>query len=159
MFVFFLFIWFYWVTCVRDLLTYFNGRIKCFSLQQRQGFGYLWYLKGRGFTQPWLIWLIWWCQNQWNQRMWKKMMDAHLCGLNKMRYVNGTFEAPTEEDEDYLKWENVIGAVMSVLYKSMTKDVLELIIGSDVTRLLSPKRPILEWVWFWTESWVILQEF
>lgn len=63
--------------------------------------------------------------------MWKKMMNAHLCRLNKTRYVHGTFEAPTEEDEDYPKWENVNGAVMSVLYKSMTKDVLQLIIGWD----------------------------
>jgi hypothetical protein len=66
-----------------------------------------------------------------NYRMWKKMMTAHLCGLNKMGYVNGTIPVPTEDSDDYCKWENNNGAVMSVLYKSMTEDVVQLIIGCD----------------------------
>lgn len=38
--------------------------------------------------------------------MWKKMMTAHLCGLNKMGYVYGTIETPEEDAEAYPMWEN-----------------------------------------------------
>ena len=32
-----------------------------------------------------------------NYRMWKKMMTAHLCGPNKMGYVNGAILVPVED--------------------------------------------------------------
>ena len=58
-------------------------------------------------------------------------MTAHLCGLDKMGYVNGTIEAPNETDLGFGKWENSNGSVMSILYKSMTDEVVQLIIGCE----------------------------
>lgn len=42
------------------------------------------------------------------------MMTAHLCGLNKMGYVNGSIKALEEESVECAKWENINGVVMSV---------------------------------------------
>ncbi|XP_062001748.1 uncharacterized protein LOC133718884 [Rosa rugosa] len=59
------------------------------------------------------------------------MMTAHLCGLDKMGYVNGLIQTPDEKDVGYAKWETHNGAVMSVLYKAMTDEVVQLIIGCE----------------------------
>ncbi|XP_040375078.1 uncharacterized protein LOC121052952 isoform X2 [Rosa chinensis] len=68
-----------------------------------------------------------------NYRTWRKMMTAHLCGLDKMGYVSGTIEVPDEKDLGFGKWENSNGSVMSILYKSMTDEVVQLIIGCETT--------------------------
>ncbi|PRQ51514.1 putative RNA-directed DNA polymerase [Rosa chinensis] len=67
-----------------------------------------------------------------NYRTWKKMISAHLRGIHKMGHVVGTIKAPlNEESEEYVKWEDADGLVLSILYKAMTDEVIQLIIGCD----------------------------
>lgn len=59
------------------------------------------------------------------------MMEAHLCGLEKVGYVDGTItELPTTA-ENYFKWKSANGSVTSILHKSMTGDVSNLIMGCN----------------------------
>ncbi|KAM5575515.1 hypothetical protein ABKV19_014467 [Rosa sericea] len=67
-----------------------------------------------------------------NYRTWKKMISAHLRGIHKMGHVTGTIKAPTnDQSEEYVKWEDADGLVLSILYKAMTDEVVHLIIGCD----------------------------
>lgn len=67
-----------------------------------------------------------------NYCIWKNMMIAHLCELNKMRYVNRSIYAPTKDSDEFPKWETINGSVKSVLYNAMTEDVVQLITNYDI---------------------------
>ena len=62
-----------------------------------------------------------------NFRTWKKVMSVYLRGIHKMGYVTGAIKAPSEGDaEAYVVWEDDDGSVMSVLFKAMTDEVLQM---------------------------------
>ncbi|PRQ36075.1 putative RNA-directed DNA polymerase [Rosa chinensis] len=67
-----------------------------------------------------------------NYRTWKKMISAYLRGIHKMGHVTGTIKAPmNDQSEEYVKWEDVDGLVLLILYKAMTDEVVQLIIECD----------------------------
>ena len=67
-----------------------------------------------------------------NYRTWKKMISAHLRGIHKMGHLTGLITAPeNKESTDYMKWEDEDGLVLSILYKAITEEVVQLIIGCD----------------------------
>ncbi|XP_050374755.1 uncharacterized protein LOC126792351 [Argentina anserina] len=60
-------------------------------------------------------------------------MTAHLRGMHKMRHVTEVTKAPSEDDVDaYTKWEDDDGLVMSVLYKVMNEDIVDLVEFQDI---------------------------
>ncbi|XP_062018263.1 uncharacterized protein LOC133734665 isoform X1 [Rosa rugosa] len=63
-----------------------------------------------------------------NFRTWKKIMSVYLRGIHKMGHVTGTIKVPSEDDiEAYAKWEDDDGLVMSILFRAMTDDVLQMV--------------------------------
>ncbi|XP_061995754.1 uncharacterized protein LOC133713736 isoform X2 [Rosa rugosa] len=55
-------------------------------------------------------------------------MSVYLRGIHKMGYVTGTIKAPSEDDVDaYAKWADDDGLVMSILFRAMTDDVLQMV--------------------------------
>ena len=66
-----------------------------------------------------------------NYRTWKKMMEAHLCGIDKVGYVDDSITEPPIAANNYSKWKTANGSVTSILYKSMTEDVSQMIMGCN----------------------------
>ncbi|XP_040371462.1 uncharacterized protein LOC112184472 [Rosa chinensis] len=66
-----------------------------------------------------------------NFRTWKKMMEAHLCVIDKVGYVDGSIAEPPIAANNYSKWKTANGSVTSILYKSMTEDVSQMIMGCN----------------------------
>lgn len=63
-----------------------------------------------------------------NFRTWKKLMSVHLRGIHKIGHVTGALKAPSDKDEDaFTKWEDDDGLVMSILFKAMNDDVLQMV--------------------------------
>lgn len=55
-------------------------------------------------------------------------MSVFLRGIHKMEHVTGTIKAPNEEDaEAFAKWKDDDGYMISVLFKAMTDDVLQMV--------------------------------
>lgn len=44
-----------------------------------------------------------------NYRTWKKIMEAHLCEIDKVGYVDGSITEPPIETNNYSKWKTVNG--------------------------------------------------
>lgn len=40
-----------------------------------------------------------------NYRTWKKMIEAHLCGLDKVGFVDGSITEPPMTHKSYPKWK------------------------------------------------------
>ena len=72
-----------------------------------------------------------------NFRTWKKVMSVYLRGIHKMGYVTGEIKAPSEDDvEAYAKWEDDDGFVMSVMFKAMTDEVLQMVEECETTEAI-----------------------
>lgn len=67
--------------------------------------------------------------NDTNYRTWKKMMETHLCWIDKVGYVDGSITEPPIEANNYSKWKTANGSVTFILYKSITEDVSQIIMG------------------------------
>lgn len=51
-----------------------------------------------------------------NYRTWKKMMVAHLWGIDKVGYVDGSIPEPPIEANNYSKWKTANGSVTLQIY-------------------------------------------
>ena len=72
-----------------------------------------------------------------NFQKWKKIMTAHLRGMHKMGHVTGVITAPSESDvAAYTKWEDDDGLVMSVIYKAMNDDIVDLVEQCDTAQAI-----------------------
>ncbi|KAL6195121.1 hypothetical protein ACLB2K_030742 [Fragaria x ananassa] len=62
-------------------------------------------------------------------------MTAHLRGMHKMGHVTGVIEVPSASNvAAYTKWEDDDGLVMSVLYKAMNEEIIDLVEQCDTAQ-------------------------
>ena len=72
-----------------------------------------------------------------NFRKWKRLMAAHLRGMHKMRHVTGVTQAPSKDDIiAYTKWDDDDGLMMSVLWKAMNDEIIDLVEACDTAQAI-----------------------
>ena len=72
-----------------------------------------------------------------NFRKWKRLMTAHLRGMHKMGHVTGVTKAPSPEDiVAYNKWDDDDGIVMSILWKAMNDEIVDLVEACATTQAI-----------------------
>lgn len=59
------------------------------------------------------------------------MTKAHICGIDKVGYVNGSINEPPIEVNNYSKWWTMNGSLTFILYKSIIEDVSQMIMGCN----------------------------
>jgi hypothetical protein len=72
-----------------------------------------------------------------NFRKWKRLMATHLRCMHKMGHVTGVTKAPSPEDiVAYNKWDDDDGLVMSVLWKAMNEEIIDLVEACDTAHAI-----------------------
>jgi hypothetical protein len=63
--------------------------------------------------------------NETNYDMWSQIMEMHIAEKEKLSFIRGKSQPPTEKDEGYEKWDADNQKVKRWLLMSMTLDIMK----------------------------------